>query len=102
MGTTLCPGAVLTETTQEVLTVFVTPMAHHGSRKERTGSPTIPFTFDMALFVISVPLMIAAVAVAVVPLLALSRKHHRHTATVTVDTATEQHDDEEPALPMAA
>jgi len=60
----------------------------------------------MALFIISVPLMIAAVAIAVIPLIAMSHKHHRRTATVGVDTATELQRDqqrgEEPALPIAA
>jgi len=59
----------------------------------------------MALFIISVPLMIAAVAIAVVPLVAMSHKHHRRAATVGADAATElqrdqQHDEE--AFPIAA
>ncbi len=61
----------------------------------------------MALFIISVPLMIAAVAVAVIPLIVLSHKHHRPTAPETsmpmrANVATELRHQEEPALPIAA
>ncbi len=56
----------------------------------------------MALFIISVPLMIAAVAVTVIPLIAMSHKHHRRTATMNDDVVTERRHEEEPALPIAA
>ena len=61
----------------------------------------------MALFIVSVPLMIAAVAVAVIPLIAMSHKHHRRAAVQTrmptrVHAATELRRDAEPVLPIAA
>jgi flagellar basal body-associated protein FliL len=62
---------------------------------------------EMALFIISVPLMIAAVAMAVIPLIVMSHKHHRRTATQTgmpvrMNVATEPRHDEESELPIAA
>ena len=37
----------------------------------------------MALFIISIPLMVAAAAVAIIPLIVMSHKHHRQTAQAT-------------------
>ncbi len=86
----------------------LTPIAHDGCRKERSGTTDRPVPkLEMALFIISVPLMVAAVATAVIPLIAVSHKHHRRTATQTgmpvrMNVATEPRHDEESALPIAA
>ncbi len=61
----------------------------------------------MALFVISIPLMLGAVAIAVVPVLAMSRAQHRTVAAEAgvldrTDAAHDPSSREEPALPLAA
>jgi hypothetical protein len=61
----------------------------------------------MALFIITIPLMLVALAIAVIPLLAVSRAQHRaaragtHTIVVA-DALTTNASADEAVLPLAA
>jgi hypothetical protein len=61
----------------------------------------------MALFIISIPLMLSAVAIAVIPLLAMCRSQHRPIAAESsvlfrTDAPRSASGPDEPTLPLAA